>query len=109
MKKLIVMLVGLFCVCATSFAADKSKAKGRETVVFHINQMSCGNCVKKIEKNIAFERGVTDLVCSLEDRTATVTLRTDRTSKAKLVDAFKKLGFNAVYEGAESEADTDKK
>jgi Copper chaperone len=109
MKRLIVMLVGLFCVSTTSFAADKSKSKGRETVVFHVNQVNCGNCIKKIEKNIAFERGVTDLTCSLEDRTATVTFRTDRTSKAKLVDAFKKLGFSAVYEEAESEADADKK
>jgi len=58
--------------------------------------MNCDNCVKKIEKNIAFEKGVTDLKCDLETKTAEVTYNTDKTSEEKLVKAFEKINYKAT-------------
>ena len=58
--------------------------------------MDCDHCIKKIEKNIAFEKGVTDLKCDLSTRTAIVTYKTDKTSKTRLAAAFKKIGMEAV-------------
>lgn len=58
--------------------------------------MECANCQKKVEKNIAFEKGVTDLKCDLKTRTVNVTYKTDKTSKTKLASAFKKIGMEAV-------------
>ena len=39
---------------------------------------------------------MTDLKCDLSKRTATVTYRTDKTTDAHLVAAFKKIGMDAV-------------
>ena len=58
--------------------------------------MDCDHCVKKIEKNIAFEKGVTDLKCDLSTRTVVVTYRADKTSATRLVSAFKKIEMDAV-------------
>ena len=51
---------------------------------------------QEVEKNIAFEKGVTDLKCDLSTRTAIVTYKTDKTSKTRLAAAFKKIGMEAV-------------
>lgn len=95
MKRVIlIMLCALFTVSLT-YAQDTKKDK-KETVTFLLDGMDCANCVKKVEKNIAFEKGVTDLKCDLPTRTAEVTYRTDKTDEAKLVAAFKKIGMDAT-------------
>ena len=85
--------------------------KKKETVTFFVEGMDCANCIKKIEKNIAFEKGVTDLKCDLNTRTAVVTYRADKTSKMKLASAFKKIGMEAtpVDNGAGCPVDPAKK
>ena len=45
----------------------------RRTVIFDV-EIHCQNCINKIEKNIAFEPGVKDLVCNLDDKTVTVSV-----------------------------------
>ena len=77
-----------------TFAKDANKKK--DSVTFFIEAMDCDHCIKKIEKNIAFEKGVTDLKCDLSTRTAIVTYKTDKTSKTRLAAAFKKIGMEAV-------------
>ena len=105
MKRLMVALVCVMCACSIAFAQDKPKKK-KETVTFYVEEMECQNCVKKVEKNIAFEKGVSDLRCDLSDRTAKVTYNTSKTNPEQLAAAFKKIGMEAVVtEGA----DKDKK
>lgn len=94
MKHVLVILLCTVVACSTAFAQDSKKKK--ETVTFLVEGMDCNNCVKKIEKNIAFEKGVTDLKCDLSTRTAEVTYRTDKTTTDKLAGAFKKIGMEAV-------------
>jgi len=90
-----IVLIMLCAVCAFSLAhAQKVQKNAKETVTFVVS-MDCENCVKKIEKNIAFEKGVTDLQCDLPSRTVKVTYRTDKTTEKKLVTAFKKIGYEA--------------
>ena len=72
------------------------REKKKDSVTFFIEAMDCDHCIKKIEKNIAFEKGVTDLKCDLSTRTAIVTYKTDKTSKTRLAAAFKKIGMEAV-------------
>ena len=90
---LLIMLCSVFAF-STTFAQDAKKNE-KETVTFNVKNMSCDNCVKKIEKNIAFEKGVTDLKCELATKTAKVTYRTDKTSEKQLIAAFKKIGYEA--------------
>ena len=79
----------LFCaVCTVSMTFAQDAKKKKDSVTFFIEAMDCDHCIKKIEKNIAFEKGVTDLKCDLSTRTAIVTYKTDKTSKTRLAAAF---------------------
>ncbi|MDL2223612.1 heavy-metal-associated domain-containing protein [Bacteroidales bacterium OttesenSCG-928-M11] len=96
MKKngLIIILLGMLSMLFTLEAAAQNKKNQKETVVFEVS-MSCENCKKKIEKNISFEKGVTDLLVDLKTKTVTIQYKTQKTDKAKLKAAIEKLGFKA--------------
>ena len=94
MKRILFVLICAVMACATAFAQDVKGKK--EKVTFKVETMDCEHCIKKIEKNISFEKGVTDLKCDLSTRTAEVTYRTDKTTTDKLASAFKKIGMDAV-------------
>jgi len=88
------MLCAMFTFAIAS-AKDGKKDK-TATTKFKVENMSCENCIKKIEKNIAFEKGVTDLKCDLSTKTAEVTYKTDKTSDEKLVKAFEKINYKVT-------------
>ena len=68
MRRLIMLLFCAVCTVSMTFAQDAKKKK--DSVTFFIEAMDCDHCIKKIEKNIAFEKGVTDLKCVLVDNGA---------------------------------------
>lgn len=67
----------------------KSKAEIKE-VVFHAH-LHCNNCVKKVQENIAFEKGVKGLEVSLEKQTVAVKYDAAKTSVETLKAAIQKL------------------
>jgi copper chaperone CopZ len=77
-------------------AQNKKDLKNdKETVVFNVS-MSCENCQKRIEKNIAFEKGVTDMKVSLDDKTVEVEFKKSQTTVEKLQAAIEKLGYEVT-------------
>lgn len=70
----------------------------RQTVVFDVD-IYCQGCITKIEKNIAFERGVKDLVCNLDEKTVTVTYDPQKTDIRRLKEAFTKIDKPAKVHG----------
>ena len=92
---LLIMLCSVFAFSLTYAQEAKKNTKEKETVTFYVKDMDCANCVKKVEKNIAFEKGVTDLKCDLPTKTVVVTYKAAQTTEKKLKDAFKKIGFEA--------------
>lgn len=71
----------------------KKKTKGEvKEVVFHVH-LHCNNCVKKVQENIAFEKGVKDLKVSLDDQTVAVKYDASKTSEEALKAAIAKLGY----------------
>lgn len=77
------------------YAQSKKDKKGeKETVTLDVS-MTCENCKKRIEKNIAYEKGVTDMKVDLPTKTVTIEYRKDKTSIEKLIAAFEKLGYEA--------------
>ncbi|MDR1780120.1 MAG: heavy-metal-associated domain-containing protein [Tannerella sp.] len=100
MKRIIIIAI---CALFTlSMASAQEKKDNKKTTKFLIANMHCDQCVKKIEKNIAFEKGVTDLKCDLENKTAEITYRTDKNSDEQLIKAFEKIKYSAkVIEGEE--------
>lgn len=73
----------------------KEVEKKKERVRFNV-ELHCESCVRKIMQNIPYEKGVTDLECSLEGQWVDVEYKTDKTDTQKLVQAFKKIGKDAV-------------
>ncbi|MEN9919606.1 MAG: hypothetical protein RL662_2042 [Bacteroidota bacterium] len=88
---LIAILFTTFNVCAQD---KKAKKKNKEEVVFDVS-MTCGKCKKKIEKNIAFEKGVTDLKVDLPSKTVMLEYNSSKTSVENLRKAFEELGYEA--------------
>ena len=58
--------------------------------------MHCEKCVKKINDNVSFEKGVKDLSVSLDKKTVTVTYDPARTDVARLKAAIEKLGYKVT-------------
>ena len=94
-KNLVIMCCMLFAAFVVS-AQDSKKKDKKQTTKFLVESISCENCIKNIEKNIAFEKGVTDLKCDLNAKTVEVTYNTNKSSDEKLIAAFKKINRNAV-------------
>lgn len=69
-----------------------TKKPTTEKVTFDVS-MECHNCQLRIEKNIAWEKGVKDLAVDLEHKTVTVTYNPQKTTEEKLQKAIEKLQF----------------
>ena len=67
-------------------------AKPNKEVVVLSCDLHCQGCCDKIMKNIAFEKGVKDIVCDIESKTVTVTFNPDKTDVSALLKAFEKIG-----------------
>ena len=94
MKRILLIMLCSVFVFSMAFAQG-AKKDTKETVTFYVKDMDCAGCAQKVEKNIAFEKGVTDLKCDLSKRTVQVTFSNDKTTEKKLIDAFKKIGMEA--------------
>lgn len=90
---LIALIVMLGAGTTVLVAQNKKNVKNdKETVVFDVS-MTCENCQKRIEKNIAFEKGVTDMKVDLEKKTVSLEYKKSQTSVDKLQKALEKLGY----------------
>jgi len=74
-------------------AQNKKPANDKETVVFDVS-MTCENCQKRIENNLAFEKGVTKLKVDLDKKTVEVEYKKSQTTVEKLQAAIQKLGYD---------------
>ena len=102
MKRIFILLMAVMPMMV--FAANKQK------VVLSCD-LHCKGCCDKIMKNIAWEKGVKDLVCDLPSKTVTVTYDADKTDVPTLLKAFEKIGKPAKVKEPEpqkkSAPDTD--
>lgn len=108
MKKTIILTVAALMTvsAATSVAStvvsaeqtvltDKKPAKKKgeiKEVTFNVH-LHCENCVKKVQENIAFEKGVKDLHVCLEDQTVSLKYDAAKTNEETLKAAIEKLGY----------------
>jgi len=85
------VLTVLLLTSSMTFAQAK---QGNDKVVFDVN-MTCEACQKKIEKNIAFEKGVKAMEVNLQNKTVALTYDAKTTSPEKLQAALVKMGYTA--------------
>ena len=91
MKKLAIF------VCALSLVAfaTSSKPKTVKRTVVYASTVECKNCQKKVMENIAFEKGVKDVVVDLADQSVKVVFDESKTDTLTLAKAIRKLGYEA--------------
>ena len=89
-------LMAIAIILFTSAAfAQKQELKKVETVVFNVG-MDCQGCVKKIEKNMPFEKGVKDLKIDFKNQKVTLVYKTKATTKEALKKAIEKMKFKVT-------------
>ena len=88
-KTLIVILAAMMAIPA--FADKKPSKKGEVKEVTFVVAIDCENCVRKVEENIAFERGVKDLKVSLEGQTVYIKYDAAKTNEEVLKAAIEKF------------------
>lgn len=90
MRRILILLVALLPIVGV-IAARPDK----QVVVLSCD-MHCQGCCDKIMKNIAYEKGVKDIVCDLKKKTVTVTYDANKTDVPTLLKAFEKIGKPAT-------------
>ena len=91
-------MVFLLALLPMAYGLSTMYAKpNKQTVVFYVD-LHCQGCCDKIMKNIAFEKGVKDIVCDLKTKTVTVTYDASKTDVPTLQKAFARIGKPATTE-----------
>ena len=93
MRLLKIMVVVMVGTLFTTMALAQKPGKNTSEVVYKVS-MDCEGCKKKIEKNIAFEKGVKDLRVNLQEKHVTVVFDSTKTNVEKLKAAIEKLDFS---------------
>lgn len=102
MKKAFTLLFSLLCGTSVALAKDI-----KTTIFTTTPQMHCINCETKIKKNLRFVKGIKDITTSVPNQTVTIKYDANKTSVATILEAFKKIGYDArtVKEGEKVAAD----
>ena len=106
----------LLSITTVAFAQNAQKAQKvqktqkvqNKTVCFDVN-VHCDNCKAKIEKNIAYEKGVKDLDVSVEKKTVKVTYDPSKTDEETLIASLQKIGYVAKVQPENNKAEKKKK
>ena len=90
------LLIALLLLSPFVISLSPLSAKTVKQVVVLSCDLHCQGCCDKIMKNIAYEKGVKDLVCDLKTKTVTVTFDAAKTDVETLLKAFEKIGKPAT-------------
>jgi copper chaperone CopZ len=99
-KNMLLIIIAFF-VSMNVMTGQNKKESTKQNVVFSV-AMDCHSCQQKIEKNIAFEKGVKAMNVSLEKQTVEITYDTRKTDVEKLKLAFEKIGYPATLKEQKS-------
>jgi copper chaperone CopZ len=93
MKTLI--LIYLTLISGVSITFDQTE-KGDDIKTVKIKTTAqCGQCKERIEKSLAYEKGVKSSVLDLETKVLTIVYNSKKTTDAKLKSAVAKTGYDA--------------
>lgn len=106
MKTTLIILLSVLSLSFTQ-AAFAQKANNSKTTLFYVH-MHCISCKERIEKNIAFEKGVKDMEVNFDAKTVTITYDVRKTSDEKLLAAFNKLDYEASLKPLSEDANDEK-
>jgi copper chaperone CopZ len=99
MKTKSVMQVAMFLAMLVFGTQVMSQKAGESSVTLKAN-VTCQSCKNKIEKNMAYEKGVVSVDANIEADVVTIVYKTDQTNSEALSAALKKHGYDNSLEGA---------
>ncbi|MBR1564360.1 MAG: heavy-metal-associated domain-containing protein [Paludibacteraceae bacterium] len=82
-----ILILALLCGIVLVYAKPKSE---RAKAVFHV-EITCDNCVKNIQNNIVWEKGLKDMQIDKQAETVTLTWDPQKTDTTTLKQAFEKI------------------
>lgn len=85
-------VIGLTVLVAMPKTSSAQKKEEIKEVCISAS-MHCQSCQKKIEREIAFEKGVKAVSANLEDKKVTIKYDASKNTDEKLAEAIKKLGY----------------
>ena len=101
MKSLLPLSLSLLTLLSISAAqaqtapvSVQAATKGTATAQFKTSAV-CEMCKARIEKSLAYEKGVQSAVLDVPSQVVTVTYKTDKTTPAALRTAVQKTGYDA--------------
>lgn len=91
------MLISFVLLASMTGFTQESEVKDDKSVVEVEFQTSaqCDDCKERIEKNMAFEKGVKYVNLDLETKKVTIKYKVGKTDEAKLKTAISKIGYDA--------------
>lgn len=101
MKTRIIMLLTAIVFISLSgniTAQDKKESKkknAKQEVLFDVS-MTCENCKKRIEKEVSFTNGVSDMKVDLPAKTVWIEYNADKVSTEKLQKNMEDLGYEVT-------------
>ncbi len=94
------ILTMLFMFSLTQLSVAQDSNKGLEVVRIKA-KVDCNGCKTKIEKNIAFEKGVKYVKVDVKTKIVTIKYTKGKNTDKKLVAAVQKLGYGGeIIKGA---------
>jgi cation transport ATPase len=103
MKKLTLIMISLVLIVPISVFAQGDKKKKTETVEIQTSAI-CGMCKERLEKNLAFEKGVKAVELNEEIKVISITYKKGKNDKESLKKAITKIGYDADDLPANQEA-----
>jgi mercuric ion binding protein len=83
----------------------KAKAKGPATELFQMKTSAvCDMCKARLEKSLAYEKGVQEATLDVPSKVLTVAYRPDKTTPAALRAAVQRTGYDADGQLADQRA-----
>ncbi|MFD2786632.1 heavy-metal-associated domain-containing protein [Hymenobacter rubripertinctus] len=96
---------GLLLTSAGAFAQSAAKAKGPATETLQLKTSAvCDMCKARLEKALAYEKGVQQAQLDVPSQVLTVTYRPDKTTPTALRTAVQQTGYDADDQTADARA-----
>jgi copper chaperone CopZ len=92
MKKYIIFLILLLCVINLSLFAQKQK---EIKIVKFLTSAHTKNCKEKIEKTLAYEKGVIESELNTDNQVLTVRFKPNKTNSKNIETIINNLGHDA--------------
>jgi periplasmic mercuric ion binding protein len=97
------LIFAALIISSLTMNARAQEQKKEETITIKTSAV-CGMCKERIENDMKFEKGVTEVSLNVKTKMLTVTYKTSKTNPEKLKIAVTKIGYDADELTADSKA-----